>query len=121
MPEIPDFYNPHEIDISTENVTIGEIEYIVDSWSKNPTDVKNDSTDSKGVVRGSWYVTGKPTLSLTVRKVKGKDPDPQQYEEFTFKDNKWVIVAKPTVSGGAGTETTYALECDDASTFPASN
>ena len=25
MPEIPDFYNPHEIDISTENVTIGEI------------------------------------------------------------------------------------------------
>ena len=23
MPEIPDFYNPHEIDISTENVTIG--------------------------------------------------------------------------------------------------
>lgn len=110
--------NPSKFEYPTEDLTINEVSYYLDSYLPSPSVTEVDVNDSAGEYVNSVYAKGKTTASFTFRKMKEGDALPVQYKTFEYDEKKWriKIVAK---SQNSGAVTTYTMECDEVVTEPA--
>lgn len=110
--------NPSKFEYPTEDLTINEVSYYLDSYLPSPSVTEVDVNDSAGEYVNSVYAKGKTTASFTFRKMKEGDALPVQYKTFEYDEKKWriKIVAK---SQNSGVVTTYTMECDEVVTEPA--
>lgn len=106
-------YNPHNYDVLTANVTIDSVEYIVKSWSTSAADSAVDSQNTDGSYRGSFYVKGKLTASVSIQLIAATDKVPDRWKSFTYEGKTWVIQGKPQVSKSSGAETQYSFTADE--------
>lgn len=103
-------YNPQKFDIGLEAITIGNTEYIIGDWNKSDNVNTVDSTDSKGVYRGSAYTEGKKSASATLRKITNTDATPTKWQTFEYDGEKWVIESVSQAKA-PNTESTYSITC----------
>lgn len=110
--------NPSKFEYPTEDLTIGEVSYYLDSYSSSPSVTEVDVNNSEGEYVDSIYAQGKTTGAFTFRKMKESDALPKQFAVFQHDGKKWRIktVSK---SESAGAVTTYTMECDCVVTDPA--
>lgn len=102
---MPDSYDPTEADFTTD-VTIGAVDYVVTDFNDpGAAAVIVNFQHSDGSHRGERAVKGARDASMTIEVGSADQATPEQFAEFNYDGNTWVImqVGKAKSSTGPAT------------------